>query len=1264
MVDLVCPCSRDFEFELVCFSFPSSASSSSSPSSSSSSSSSGLPALSWSHPTKWEPPTDRSDVAYLGRISFEAVTTLPIHITQPVPVSLHCHTESYQTDECSCNNYYGRIQHEGRIIGAIVEVKRHRDIVTCYAYSKIIFISNATLRNTLPLPWRPVNHSLFPPRFRQTVLVLLLCRLRLRDSRTFLGALGIGVMYNIIQFLNDDSLWGCANKQFVDMDICMDLTKVPNSPDRTISWHRPPIQGALFEKLLHDDERFRLAPAVQGAANGPWARPQPRRADALYAGTGPVDDVGIEDEVDTQSNNGSNGYKTDKERKHRFDVFQLLESVRPPKRCPEAPSPPDLASKLFPYQRRALAWMMAMEDGTYAVHLGPMLNPEYREYIAADGTRFYHSKVNPREFCKVKPTVAFEPQGGVLADEMGLGKTVETISLILSRPRPLNQVPTQFPDELIRLATGRSLEDEDDDATKRLKRRRRARQERELATSITYGIAVNTVTTPLIPAIQFSPIKTTLIISPQTIASQWLSEIERHTVPGALTVMHYNGMDGVITGETFGQYDVVLTSYETLRKEARQTSVTRESPLFHVQWWRVIVDEAQIVSNSATQASKVTSALYRINSWCVSGTPISNRVKDLFGLLQFLCLAPFDDPRIWSKCVLDPLEAKNQQPFSLVTSLAKNIMWRYRKKHVQTEISLPPCKVNFDFLPFSPLELSYYETRLKECRTALQTVSNNRQNGLSLSSAVMSLILNLRQTCCHPQIVKRSNRDLLGDENLSMVDIMKKVLNRLRTSQVNPLRDYAKLTIQYANHPHAKKTKRKELALLYRKGYDLIQAAKQLEKQLQIKSRISLPQARIELQALEGLIAIHSSDHKYGDEIKEWRLLMEPLQAVIKADEEKKNALQESIKMFEPRNLRKRKHNAAENTEESFVQHTVSSSSSSETYIRPPKRQKHTDTQNLEPLEDVEFLMQKAESKYLQLVADEERLAKRISEGASNSQPGPIVPVTSSSSVSAANCVCVLCREVMEAALVAPCSHMFCEVCILSHIESQGNSEPGAPCPICEYQITPELLVPINNGHSDMDIDSNQHEPPLELDQHRFGTKITHLLNKLLEIRSRDPTAKSVIFSQWNNFLQIIMKGLDMHHIQYAHLSGTHGPQHLERFRRDPECRVILVSMRSGGGAAGLTLTNARYGFIMEPSVNLAIEDQAIARLHRIGQQHRVSIYRILIDNTIEGKILKLQEKKNQNLYDKKEGTRDAKEALQTNEVLEMFDMESMECDS
>ncbi|KAH3097770.1 hypothetical protein KXW41_007968, partial [Aspergillus fumigatus] len=82
----------------------------------------------------------------------------------------------------------------------------------------------------------------------------------------------------------------------------------------------------------------------------------------------------------------------------------------------------------------------------------------------------------------------------------------------------------------------------------------------------------------------------------------------------------------------------------------------------------------------------------------------------------------------------------------------------------------------------------------------------------------------------------------------------------------------------------------------------------------------------------------------------------------------------------------------------------------------------------------------------------------------------------------------------------------------------------------------------------------------------------------------------------------------------------------ISSFASQPDCLVLLVSLKAGN--AGLNLTCASNVIIMEPSWNPYIEEQAIGRVHRIGQERHVRVYRLLVADTIEIRILELQEKK------------------------------------
>lgn len=85
--------------------------------------------------------------------------------------------------------------------------------------------------------------------------------------------------------------------------------------------------------------------------------------------------------------------------------------------------------------------------------------------------------------------------------------------------------------------------------------------------------------------------------------------------------------------------------------------------------------------------------LPRQHAWCVSGTPISNRVRDLVGLLQFLEWQPLCQAVMWRSIVQVPYESRTEEGLALLHSVLRTIMWRHRKVHVQHEIVLPACTV-------------------------------------------------------------------------------------------------------------------------------------------------------------------------------------------------------------------------------------------------------------------------------------------------------------------------------------------------------------------------------------------------------------------------------------------------------------------------------------------------------------------------------------------------------------------------------------------
>jgi SNF2 family DNA or RNA helicase len=140
------------------------------------------------------------------------------------------------------------------------------------------------------------------------------------------------------------------------------------------------------------------------------------------------------------------------------------------------------------------------------------------------------------------------------------------------------------------------------------------------------------------------------------------------------------------------------------------------------------------------------------------------------------------------------------------------------------------------------------------------------------------------------------------------------------------------------------------------------------------------------------------------------------------------------------------------------------------------------------------------------------------------------------------------------------------------------------------------------------------------------SAKLDVLMEQLREIIAEGH--KALVFSQFTSFLAIVRNRLDREKLVYEYLDGRtrQRQQHVERFQSDPECPLFLISLKAGGH--GLNLTAADYVFILDPWWNPAVEAQAIDRAHRIGQERHVFAYRLIARDTVEEKIVELQNSK------------------------------------
>jgi len=144
---------------------------------------------------------------------------------------------------------------------------------------------------------------------------------------------------------------------------------------------------------------------------------------------------------------------------------------------------------------------------------------------------------------------------------------------------------------------------------------------------------------------------------------------------------------------------------------------------------------------------------------------------------------------------------------------------------------------------------------------------------------------------------------------------------------------------------------------------------------------------------------------------------------------------------------------------------------------------------------------------------------------------------------------------------------------------------------------------------------------------HNYSIKLDELSREIIE---NVGDHKVLVFSQFLGMLGLIRKKLEEEGISYVYFDGsttsTERERAIQEFQNNHECRVFLISLKAGG--IGLNLTAADYVYIVDPWWNPAVEQQAIDRTHRIGQTKNIFAYRLICKETIEEKMLLLQEHK------------------------------------
>ncbi|KAG8370367.1 hypothetical protein BUALT_Bualt14G0109700 [Buddleja alternifolia] len=215
------------------------------------------------------------------------------------------------------------------------------------------------------------------------------------------------------------------------------------------------------------------------------------------------------------------------------------------------------------------------------------------------------------------------------------------------------------------------------------------------------------------------------------------------------------------------------------------------------------------------------------------------------------------------------------------------------------------------------------------------------------------------------------------------------------------------------------------------------------------------------------------------------------------------------------------------------------------------------------------------------------------------------------------NSECPICLESADDPVLTPCAHRMCRECLLS----SWRTPAIGLCPICRQILKKtELITCPTSSRFRIDVEKNWKE----------SSKISKLLDCLERIRKSGSGEKSIVFSQWTSFLDLLEIPLKRKNYGFLRFDGKVSQKQREKvlheFAETTEKTVLLMSLKAGG--VGLNLTAASNVFLMDPWWNPAVEEQAIMRIHRIGQKRTVRVRRFIVKDTVEERLQQVQARK------------------------------------
>lgn len=285
--------------------------------------------------------------------------------------------------------------------------------------------------------------------------------------------------------------------------------------------------------------------------------------------------------------------------------------------------------------------------------------------------------------------------------------------------------------------------------------------------------------------------KTTLIVGPVSLLRQWNAEIKAKVKPEfAMSVGFYHGSERkkLSTFRSLSKFDVVLTSYTTLASEYKRHFAsflevaktmprddlepdedsggqTYDSPFFSAdaRFYRIVLDEAQYIKNKSSQTSRAACLVKGKYRLCLTGTPMQNSVDELYPIIRFLRVKPYDEESKFKRDIAVPIKSTsdNFDDYDRLMSMKKlravllAIMLRRTKTSKidgKALLELPEKTVDLVYVTMGKEEEEFYKNLEGGIQKSAERLLNLDKPTLHMY--ILTLLLRLRQACIHEYLVK------------------------------------------------------------------------------------------------------------------------------------------------------------------------------------------------------------------------------------------------------------------------------------------------------------------------------------------------------------------------------------------------------------------------------------------------------------------------------------------------------------------------------